>query len=290
MNGEQIIFEQGGASNGFCQYLQRVQEHYSIGSGDNLGLRPGVTRGVQLNYDADNDRDGNNLFEDSIGSLDNTALTNQFDWLLNGVTRVAVSDQMAAITNAYRFNGSATAVMRSVHYAAGYANQRDATIEMVFKPQDFEGDEVLFESGGTVTGTTLALTGSRLRLYVRYNTAVIADAQFDLSELSTMRRGGFIHPVATIDIANSNLCLYVNGELQSQATANGAILEWSGYDGAGLGCINEACSFPSPLNKFAGDIAILRLYPTLLDGAQIQANYLSLQPKPVIRGTFLMVQ
>jgi hypothetical protein len=270
--------------------FERIQAHYSAGSGDNLGLRAGVTRGVLLNYDADNDTDGDASFEDSIGSRDNAALPAQFDWALSGVERVTVSDQMAGVTNAYRFDGSGTALMRSIQYAAGYAYARNSTIEMVFKPSDFSGNEALFETGGSTTGTSLALNGSVLRLYVRYSTSNNADAQFDLDELSPWRRNGFIHAVGVMDIDSNKLYLYVNGTLRAEAAASGALLEWSGNNDAGLGCVNEQVASPVTLSKFAGDIALMRLYPSVLSAEQIQANYLALEPPPVVPGTIILLR
>jgi hypothetical protein len=271
--------------------FERIQEHYIVGSSDKLGLRDGVTRGVLLNYDADNDTDGDNIFEDSIGSRDTATLTNQFDWALTGVERVAVSDQMAAVTNAYRFDGSDTAYMKSIQYAAGYVYQNSATIEMVFDPADFNGNEALFETGGSTTGSSLALNGSTLRLYTKYSNSNTADVQFDLNELSSLRRNGFIHVVGVMDIENTNSYLYVNGELKAEATlSGGAISEWSGNNEAGLGCVNGTLASPVSLGKFTGDIAVMRLYPSVLSADQVQANYLALEPPPLIPGLIIMIQ
>ena len=271
--------------------FERIQEHYITGSGDKLGLRDGVTRGVQVNYDAANDIDGDNVFEDSIGSLEQgTAARNVFDWTLSGVERVAVVDQMAAITNAYRFDGSDTAKAESLRAIAGYAYLFKASVEMVFNPDDFIGNEVLLESGGATTGMSLALNGSKLRLYVRYSTSKNADVQFDLNELSAWRRNGFIHAVGVIDMDNNKIYLYVNGELKAEATANGNLVEWTGTDDAGLGCINAAAASPVSLSSFDGDIAIMRLYSSALTLDQIQANYQALEPPEFAPGTILMVQ
>ena len=269
---------------------ERIQEHYIAGSGDSLGLRDGVTRGVLLNYDADNDTDGNTSFEDSIGSLDNAALPDQFDWLLSGVSRVQVSDRLAAVTNAYRFDASGTASMRSIQYVAGFSYVRNSTIEVVFDPADFNGNEAIFETGGSTTGTSLALNGSTLRLYTRYNGSVNADLQFDLNELSAWQQNGFIHAVGAIDLVNTNIALYVNGELKGKATANGALVEWSGNNDAGLGSVSGTVASPVTLAKFDGDIALMRLYSELLDADQILANYLALEPPPDLPGTIILIQ
>lgn len=269
--------------------FERIQEHYTAGSGDSLGLRTGVTRGVLVNYDAENDTDGDDMFEDSIGSLDTTATANVYDWALTDVQRVAVSDHMTELGHAYRFDGADTALMDSLQYIAGHSYTFSATVEMVFDPADFTGNECLLESGGTTTGMSLALNGSVLRLYVRYATSNNADVQFDLSELPGWQQFGFIHAVGVMDIDNDKIYLYVNGELRAEATASGSLAEWSGTDGAGMGCVNNAAASPVALSPFAGDIAIMRLYPSVLSADQIQANYFALGASSEAPGTLLMV-
>jgi len=269
--------------------FERVQEHYIAGSGDELGLGKGVTRGVLVNYDADNDTDGDSMFEDSIGALDTTAATNVYDWAMTGVERVAVNDHMTGINSAYRFDGSDTALMNSLQYIAGHSYLFSATVEMVFDPADYTGNEVLLESGGTTTGMSLALNGSSLRLYVKYATSNNADVQFDLGELPRWQQHGFIHTAGVMDIDNDKLYLYVNGELRAEVTANGGLAEWSGTDGAGLGCVNNAAASPVTLSPFAGDIAIMRLYPSALSAGQVEANYIATGAPVGEPGTLLMV-
>ncbi len=75
----------------------------------------------------------------------------------------------------------------------------------------------------------------------------------------------------------------------SDFSGNEVLLEWSGTDDAGMGCVNGQVASPVSLSRFNGDIAIMRLYPTLLNAAQIQANYLALQPAPMVEGTVILV-
>ncbi|MDD2600372.1 MAG: hypothetical protein PHO37_14315 [Kiritimatiellae bacterium] len=196
-----------------------------------------------------------------------------------------------SLSNAYRFDGSGTALAKSFRDAAGPGYLHSATVEMVFNPSDFSGNELLLESGGTKTGMSLSLNGSVLCLFNRYNNTTEAEVEFDLAELTPLRRSGFIHMVGVMDIDNDELYLYVNGELKDQATANGNLVEWTGTDPAGLGCANGAAAYPGATpSKFSGDIAILRLYSSVLSAEQVQGNYLALQPQKVLPGTVIMLQ
>ena len=271
--------------------FERVQEHYIVGSGDKLGLRDGVTRGVLLNYDADNADGGSAYIRDSIDSRDNIlGSTNQFDWEVTGVQHVAVNSHYVGITNAWRFDGSSTATTRTFKDIAGHVYQDSITLEMIFKPADLIGDKVLLESGGTSIGASMSLSASTLRWYVRDNNIISADACFDLNELSYWQRNSFIHVVGLIDIENDLIHLYVNGELRVTAEANGDLVEWSGGDHAGLGCLNGAAATPVALKNFSGDIALVRLYPTMLNDEQIQAHYQLMQPPVFDQGTLLMMR
>lgn len=262
--------------------FERIQEHYMIGSGDTLGLRDGVTCGVQLNFDADNEAQSDATFiKDSIGSFSDSGDTNIFDWVLNGVQRITVTDhRFAGITNAWHFNGGAGATATAWRYLAGETYADSASIEMVFRPADLIGNEVLFETGGSVEGMSLALNGSQLRLHLRDDTTNTVDAAFNLNELSLSQRSAFIHALGIMDINNNMARLYVNGELRSEAQIdNGELLVWTGNNHTGLGTINGAVASPVELAPFYGNIALLRLYPTILTTEQVLTNYQALTPR-----------
>jgi len=268
--------------------FERVQEHYIAASGDNMGLRDGITRGVALNYDADNES-GSGLIEDSIGTRDQNREAGNHHWNINGVTRVAVADnRLAGVTNAWRFSASSTATANSFAKLIGELNAYSASVEVVFKPAVFSGSQVLLESGGSTVGMTLAVEGTTLRLFIdeRGNTA---DVQFDLNELSYAQRNGFIHAVAVIDIENNKVKLFVNGIQRVETATSGVVKEWSGIDNAGLGCVNTESALDG-VNNFEGDIALLRIYPSVLTVEQIETNYLELEPIVPPPGTMIMVR
>ena len=273
--------------------FERIQEHYIIGSGDTLGLRDGVTRGVQLNFDADNEAlSGATFIKDSIGSFSDTGDTNIFDWVLNGVQRIAVTDhRFAGITNAWHFNGNAGATATAWRYLAGETYEDSASIEIVFRPADLIGNEVLFETGGVAEGMSLALNGSQLWLHLRDATTNTVNAVFDLNELSLSQRSAFIHAVGIMDIDNNSAKLYVNGELRSEAQIDeGELLVWTGNNNAGLGTVNGAVASPVELTSFYGNIALLRLYPSILTPEQILTNYQALTPRVFEEGSMLLVR
>jgi len=262
--------------------LRQVQTHYEAGSGDRLQITAGATLGVALNYDAANDADGDTTFEDSIGARTNGAAQNNFDWNLAGMTDPArksiTSTVMPRLTRAYRFDGTDTATTDTLENVAGDPTLFSASFEIVFNPDDFTGHEALFESGGTTDGLSIRLDGTTLRFEFR-DGGQNAKAFWDLTNLSAGEQSDFIHAVGVADLDNDQAILYVNGTARHTAAGTGTLLDWSGSDGAGLGSVNAAINFGSPVG-FDGDIALLRFYPSVLDSTDVTANFNALVPEP----------
>ncbi len=269
------------ASYGSALTLRSVQTHYVTGSGDRLGLKPGTALGVALNYDASNAQpDG--AFNDSIGTRPNNGNADQFNWDMGGIPRVAVDSPFwEGVTHAYHFDGSAYAMTNAFQKIAGDPSLASASFETLFRPSDLNGNEVIFETGGSTDGTVLWLQGSQLRFDVKDGGAS-ARAQFDLSTLPADEIADFLHVVALADLANEQALLYVNGILRATASATGgSLLTWSGNNDAGLGG-GAQLAFGSAPSQFEGDIALLRLYSGLLSEQDIAGNLQAAHaPEPV---------
>lgn len=267
--------------------LERIQAHYAAGTGNRLGIMECATLGAALNYDATNDSDGNTTFEDSIGSRKNDT-TAVFDWDLSGMTdssRKSVSGGvLSRITYAYRFDGNDAVTTTSFESLAGNPSLRNATFELVFKPTDFTGTEVLLESGGTTDGMSITLDGSVLHFDVK-DGGVSARPSYDLTGLPASEQASFIHVLGVADLDGDRGLLYVNGVLRNIGVAGGDLADCTGGDGAGLGSVNAAINFGSP-SGFNGDIALLRFYPMLLDDTQVSQNYEAL----LSRGAVFLVK
>jgi hypothetical protein len=255
--------------------LESIQTHYATGSGDRLGIMEYATLGATLNYDAANDSDGDTSFEDSIGTRQNNATANAFDWNLSGMTapsRKSVGGGvLSKIRYAYRFDGSDTAWCQEFDSVAGNPTTSGASLEIVFKPTDFSGQEALLETGGNGSGTAIWLDGNTLRFDVK-NGSIDARATYNLTGLPAAEQASFIHVVGVADIAGDQALLYVNGLLRNAPAASGNLADWAGTDDSGLGSIRGTQAFGTP-GGFNGDIALARLYPHILDSGRVTNNY-----------------
>lgn len=264
--------------------LEQIQTHYAIGSGDRLGIMEYAVLGAMLNYDAANDDDGNTVFEDSIGSRQNNATANSFDWNLAGVTdssRKSVNGGvLSKIQYAYRFDGSDTAWCLDFDSLAGNPTFFSASMEIVFKPTDFAGQEALLETGGNGTGTAIWLDGSTLRFDVKQGT-VNARAAYDLAGLPAAQQASFIHVVGVADLDGDQALLYVNGVLRNAPFASGNLTDWGGTDDSGLGSVRGTQAFGTP-GGLSGDIALLRFYPHILEDGKVSQNYEALLSRGAI--------
>ena len=269
--------------------LRSIQTHYVAGKGTPmaLGLRKGTTLGVVLNYDASFDDDGNAAWEDTIGSRPfkdgQVAQTNQFDFALSGAPRVAVTSHLLPyITHAYEFDGNASATTREVDDVAGEPTRFSSSFEIVFKPSDFVGTEVVFDIGGNTDGSAIWLDGSVLHFDVKDN-AVNARPEFDLGLLPGYQQTDFLHVIGVADLDNDQALLYVNGILRAAANANGDLTDWAGGNDLGLGSIGGNMAFAEQ-DPFIGQIALARIYggqgAGLLSAADVAANLKALQPEP----------
>lgn len=269
------------ASYGSALSFRDAQAHYIAGTGDRLGILPGTTLGVALNYDA-RGYEGGSAWRDSVGTRD-TAAGKVFDWTMTNAAKVSVSSAlMEGLEQAVRFSGTTAGTMATLNSIAGDpSTTTSASFELVFRPSDLSGNETLFETGGSGDGTGMWLNGSLLRFDVK-NQSVSARTSFDLSSLPPDLQDDFFHVIGMADMDNNRALLYVNGILRDmQAATGGTLADWSGTDGAGLGKTNGTIAFGSP-GAFTGDIALMRFYPNLLSANDVTANLQAQQvPEPI---------
>ncbi|NQT52738.1 PEP-CTERM sorting domain-containing protein, partial [bacterium] len=157
---------------------------------------------------------------------------------------------------------------------AGNPTNNSATFEVLFRPSDLLGQEVIFESGGATDGISLWLDGSLLRFDVK-NGSNNARTTLDLGGIPL----GFFHIIGVADLAANEARLYNFGFLAATSTTVGTVVDWAGSDNFGLGGVSGATNFGSP-GGFTGDIALFRFYPWELTDAQIRANAELLTPEP----------
>jgi len=266
--------------------LKSIQTHYVTGIGNPmvaLGLRPKAALGVLLNYDATFDTDGNGVWEDTIGTRPgkdgNKAKPNQFDFSLGGAPRVAVSsDVVPLIYNAYQFDGTGGATCREADDIAGDPTRFSASFELVFKPDDFVGQEVIAEIGGETNGSAFWLDDSVLNFDVKSG-GENARIQFDLAGLSAREQGDFLHVIGVADLDNDKAKLYINSLLAAEVDATGDLTKWAGGNDIGLAHYAGNMAFDEQ-NPFAGQIALFRIYGTALGAGDVWSNFDSLQPEP----------
>ena len=149
----------------------------------------------------------------------------------------------------------------------GVVTQANVSWELVFRPGDFEGTHVLFNTGGNGDGTAFVLEGSVLDF--RFQDAN-SDDQRVIAAIDLLEIGGetdFYHVVGVADVdsaASGTATLYVNGELQGEpVTSVGTINDWDGGDLAEIG---KGGNVPGGITgePFTGDVALLNYYQGLL--------------------------
>ncbi|MEM0895982.1 MAG: hypothetical protein AAGJ79_03775 [Verrucomicrobiota bacterium] len=178
----------------------------------------------------------------------------------------------------------------------GNLNEGDATIEIVFRPSDQNGSEVLWETGGGTTGSSIVLVGNQV-------VATFSDANdFAVQTAATLPAGAvangeFVHLILLVDQdgnAGSHLRLYLNNTIsgvsagtQSNLLGTGAtnqLNNWSGTDNGGLGIDSGAIGGDPQLAAgglidvntaidYAGEIAVYRIYDNLLDDGEIVSSF-----------------
>ena len=235
-----------------------------------------------LDWNADFDPTVDRLWE---STANNSASTR---WNFGSTIRPG-SDGAASNLNgidAWFALGTAAATMDSFEDIRGDdATEQDASFEFVFRPRNFSGTHILFETGGNGDGTAFLLVDNELEVRVQNsdnNTRrVVRTFAFDAAADANK----FHHVVVTIQpsrsAAQNQVRLFVNGtEVGVPESATSVIADWAGTDSSGLGRANGgfADSDDTTLSgNFDGDIALFRFFENqLLAPNEVRANYGSL--------------
>mgnify|MGYP002622846463 CR=1 FL=1 len=212
------------------------------------------------------------------GSWENlSGLSTNHDWGINnnvgGARNVAVTDDMLHGTSrAYTFNGTSdTATTSTFESFSGNPTGHSASFEILFRPSDTMGDEILWETGGNGFGTALSISGSDLQFTTRSNSNA---TELTIASLGGLSVTDFNHLVGVLDRtgAGADLTLYLNGAEVASGSIAG-FTDWAGGDNSALGQINGSVpSGPNGLGgygKFGGEIALMRFYNTELTAADV---------------------
>ena len=221
-----------------------------------------------------------------------------------GTASVLISPESApvGITAAYDLSGTGSGGQilspdDANNLYGGNISTGSFSVEVVMRPDDHVGPEPLWGAGGNGTGSSLVLIGDQLILTVG-NSAQVAQAVATIPS-NAIAGGNYVQVIGTFDIVSDVASLYVNGLLAGQGTAinittgaPGNVTDWAGTDDEGIGRssgttggdINVAPylgafgttdipDFNETNDRYDGELAIVRIYPSALTLAQINANY-----------------
>jgi hypothetical protein len=167
------------------------------------------------------------------------------------------------------------------------ASRQNGSFELWFKPDGLSnGDQILYEVGGTGAGSYLSLQDDTLSLYVKS-----AFAGNDQLVSTTLASDGWTQVVAVIHntysaslpSADDYVDLYVNGVLAATTELSPTdVNDWAGGNQAGLGLIGGVFASGGPLTDpgnasadfdLKGQIAIFEYTPTALTATDVAARY-----------------
>lgn len=216
--------------------------------------------------------------------------------------RVAVNPHQPGLPgHAYNFDGNDGFSHAFFHVSdatrpAFFDADHSASLETWVRFADFNGNQLLFESGGSSQGLSLTMgdadgdgAGDELRFRVLGKTGNQLTVTAEVDRYADPTRD-FVHIAAVVSDAPTNryVELYVNGALAGRVngTAGATTLDWDGFESAsmgrlGLGEFNvdtlgaAAGAGPLPFSggNLRGDVASFRFLNTALSPAAIRARY-----------------
>ena len=223
------------------------------------GESPALVSGVTVNCEAWADTPGDSLWEVSDPGTDLSRA-----WTFGAATSPEATDGTApgAITSAYVFPGAKAS-------GPDYEDpsRTNSTIELWVRPDDFSGDQIIWEAGGGARGGAIWLSGNDLRLDVQNGSPAPVRA-------STTLTPGWHQIVAVIDIDGAESRLYVDGARRATASL-GSTDRWAGGNPAGLGQVTSSAVGNITPADFRGQIAIYRAYNAsrALDDSEVMDAY-----------------
>ncbi|MEO1498788.1 MAG: LamG-like jellyroll fold domain-containing protein [Planctomycetota bacterium] len=249
----------------------------------------------------DNDA-GDALTSFAVGSRDpaNSGAVSNDDytsWSSNfgtGTSTVPVADpSVPGITAAYRNGAIGQAGVFENQINGQFAGRQDGSFEIWFKPDDLAGgDQVLFEVGGTGTGSYLSLQDNQLSFFVNGQfdgneqtvTTTLADA--DWTQVAVVINNTFSADLASPD---DFVELYVNGQLIATSSTSD-INRWAGGNQTGIGLDGGNLAALGPLGSsdvnnqidfaFEGEIAIFEYEPGAWDATEVLSRYNAITTAP----------
>ena len=243
-----------------------------------------VTPGYALNYDASLDADNDQTWE-TYG--DDNSNTNLYWKLDSNVTRDG-SATVGTHQGAYEFSGGGASMKTLAQTVNAGSISGSASFEIWFQPDSDNDLDVLFESGGTGTGTALLYDGATKSVIFNVDGGSVGAAgkvdsvTFDL-DANGVDMNSAIQVVGVIDQDTNDadgvkeLDLYVNGQLVGHGQNASNITTWSGGNDSGLGKIGGG-SIAEPYNthpvtNFEGTIGAFRFYRSALSASEVADNY-----------------
>ena len=234
------------------------------------------TSGYDWEVDATKDTDGDNRWEDTVG-------TAGFELLLDNSPAVTRTSQAAGafFSHAYNFIGGSinneagallvqtgtTTASSFQNYPGDWSNNK-VTMEIWLKPDNLaptpNNGQIVFEDGG---GTGLGFFIDDNKIEVRKqpgNKEVTYNLSTDPSSiLKGAATAKFFQAVGTYDVSTGKLQLYVNGTFIGEQTPGGN--DWSGGDSAAFGTRGAANvggigGGQQSTESFDGQIALVRVY------------------------------
>jgi len=278
----------GSLDTGANGTVQLGAQEFTLAQGDDL----------LLNWDAAFDSNGDNFWDTVVNPAD----ANRISFSNVNGTPSDVSDGVfQSLTKAFVFDGTGSGDANS--WDGGWAlpdsnlSNNTSSLEFILQPDDFTGNHVIWESGGTGVGAVLTLEevtgsvdsnddGAYLRLEVRQGSDTFVEHQLTGTNGLGISAGDWLHIVGVFDLAGNELRLYVNGN--EAATAKGGFSDFSGGGGAefadedgstpatdtgdavdgGTGETGPGFS-PTPFN---GQIAAIRFFDTAFTQADVNQN------------------
>jgi len=216
----------------------------------------------------------------------------------------------AGIAATYDFAGVEGIVHLDIEQATyGDIDTVDATLEMLIRPRDHVGNEVLWEVGGLTDGSSFTIVDDKVAWSSLDNGTQVVQAVGQLPP-GAVAGGDFVHVVAQIDLTNDTASIFINGQLVDTGIALnidtgavGNLADWCGTDDGGIGRRQSDVGGADPnlgnfgtlslgtLTDYDGEISLARTYPFLLTPAEISANYDSIfgSSIPAVPGDILEI-
>jgi arylsulfatase A-like enzyme len=246
--------------NGFAELFDTLLylRAFDAEQGCGLGGAPLVS-GITVNCDAAADTPGDALWEVTAPGTDASRA-----WTFGAATSPVATGASAPtpITVAYEFPAAAAT-------GPDYEDpsRTPSTIEIWINPDDFAGDQIIWEAGGGARGGAIWLSGTELRLDVQNGIPAPVRATTTLAP-------GWSQIVAVIDTTNATSRLYVNGTLRD-TKALGSTDRWAGGNPAGLGTVSSSAVGSIAPPNFRGQIGIYRAYNAnrALSDAEVAQSY-----------------